>query len=637
MKHSRNCTVSTSFYDMAFFVTSLRKAKLYICTFLLTLIFGVHSHVTHAQAKQVPLLERTLTLNVDNKKAVDVFADIEKQTGCSFSYNAALIPETRLVSVHANKRSTREVLDKMFTGEIHYKTKGNYIILTKAPAKPKVIAGYVENAKGEKVAGASVYDESTMASATTNEYGYYEMKIKRDNPTMRLSVSKSNYSDTVIPLQPSAPTLQNIVIEEQKDTTLSHIARTVADSLRSKWNSASDWTVEQFARNKNVENISDTIYRDFQFSFVPFVGTNGRLSGNTVSDWSFNVLGGYNRGVRKGELAGLFNIDREDVSYGQIAGLANLVGGNVHGMQMGGLLNADLQDVKGLQIGGLVNFNLGTFEGVQMGGLINFNRKESHATHFAGLINVTTGNSRGAAFAGILNSHLGNYKGAQFAGLINLASGEINGAQIAGLVNVAKTVKGTQIGFLNISDSLSGIPIGFISYVHKGYHKLEVSSNDLFYLNASLRTGVNQFYNIINVGIQPKQRIDTNSVWTYGYGIGTAPKINRWLFLNIDLTGNTIMQKKTYSTDGTGDDYLVERKAWESFNLDNQLYLGAEVRLTKKIALTGGALVHCYLTDRDVLYPSIYDGGHPHYISEGTYDEVNMKVWVGWKVGVRFF
>jgi hypothetical protein len=49
---------------------------------------------------------------------------------------------------------------------------------------------------------------------------------------------------------------------------------------------------------------ADTTTVSMQFSFVPFVGTNGTNSGNVINDVSFNFLGGYSAGTRAFEMAG---------------------------------------------------------------------------------------------------------------------------------------------------------------------------------------------------------------------------------------------------------------------------------------------------------------------------------------------
>ncbi|MBX7051392.1 MAG: carboxypeptidase-like regulatory domain-containing protein [Flavobacteriales bacterium] len=586
-----------------------------------------------AQDSWVPPLERKVVVDFTNAKAVDVLANIEQLAGCRFSFNAHLISESQLVTVKAVQRTVREVLDKMFKGKIQYKSKNEYIILTKAPEQPKVISGYVENAKGEKVAGASVYDNTTMASATTNEYGYYEMKIRRETP-VQLQVSKSAYADTVVALQPATATLQNIMIEEEKDTTLQHALHTVRDSVLSVWSDVSAWTVEQFTRNPNVENIRDTLYREFQFSLVPFVGTNGRLSGNVTNGWSVNLIGGYNRGVRYGEFGGVFNVNREDVKYFQFAGMTNIVGGNFEGVQLSGFSNINMKRTTGIQFAGFNNLNFGETEGIQFGGFANTNLNKTSGVQFAGMANVNLGEFEGVqfggfanvnrkkteavSFAGFANCALNTMKGVQIAGAFNLALRDFQGVQISGLVNVAGRVKGSQIGVFNFADSLTGVPVGLLSFVNKGYHKIEFSYDELGYAGLAFRTGVRQFYNIIGAGVW-QQSMNDSVQWCFGYGIGTAPKLGKKLSLNVDLVSKQFVLAN------------VDR-----LNLLNRLAVGVDFHVSKRFSLFAGVHVNGRIYDHDADPIPGQDAVHEFY-QDRLDSSYSMDAWLGWTAGIRLF
>ncbi len=587
-------------------------------SFFLILAITFMTLMSISQSQVVPVLERKINIDFENRRTADVLDSIEQLSGCRFSFNSSLVDENKLITIHLHYKTVREALDKIFKGSLQYKGKGDYIILTKAPAQPKVISGYVENNKGEKVAGASVYDASTMASATTNEYGYYEMKIKRSNP-VALSVSKSNYADTVIKLLPSTPTLQSIVIEEKRDTSIRHMLRTVKDSVSSKLNAAGEWTVEQFTRNPNVENISDSIHREFQFSFVPFVGTNGRLSGNVTNDYSFNVIGGYNRGVKKAELAGMFNIDREDVGVVQFAGFSNIVGGSMTGAQFAGFNNINLKTSSGAQFAGFINVNSNGYKGAQFGGFANYTEGDLKGVSFAGFTNIVHGNVHGIVSSGFANLITGNVKGVQLSGFINLAADTLKGAQISGFMNVASIVKGAQIGVFNFADSLSGIPLGFISFVNHGYHKLELAYDELGYSNVSFRTGVHSFYNILTAGIQPKVINDTVD-WTFGYGIGTSPKLANKLYLNVDLSSQQI----------------VHGNVADQLNLLNKCYLGLDYQITKRISVTAGLVANGYITETGARVAPGSEDPHRFYTHPFN-SNYRMESWFGWKAGIRFF
>ncbi len=72
-------------------------------------------------------------------------------------------------------------------------------------------------------------------------------------------------------------------------------------------------------------------------------------------------------------------------------------------------------------------------------------------------------------------------------------------------------------------------------------HQLEFSADEVFYTNATLRTGVRKFYNTAGVGLNPQTG---NNLWHISYGIGTNFKIKNNLFSDICLSQQHISKGK---------------------------------------------------------------------------------------------
>ncbi|HLT75694.1 MAG TPA: hypothetical protein VKZ68_11425, partial [Ohtaekwangia sp.] len=372
--------------------------------------------------------------------------------------------------------------------------------------------------------------------------------------------------------------------------------------------------------------------------FVPFIGTNGGLSGNVINDYSFNMFGGYSLGNRVFEFGGLFNANRGNVSGVQIAGLANGVLGRSDAVQVAGLLNLGADEVYGAQISGLANVALASARGSGIAGMANVSLGDQRGVYVAGFANVSTGASgpvqmagftnlskgefRGAQVAGFTNVVTSNLKGAQISGFANVADGNVSGAQVASFFNFGRDVSGTQIGLFNYARSMRGVPVGLLSFVAKGYHKLEISADEIFYLNVAFRTGVRHFYNILTVGAKPQSFDQEQSFWTFGYGIGTAPKLAKWLSLNVDVTSSQIVYGKI-----------------EKINLLNKVYTGLDFHLTKNFSVFGGITLNGQVTDRFYTeYPELFTHYEPSIIKERTLsNDLNLRMWWGGKVGIRFF
>ena len=579
------------------------------------------------QSKPIPILERKITISFKDEKISSALNKIGQQGEFSFSYNSSIISETETVTLEIVDKSVREALNSIFKGSKNYKEKNGYLILTQAPPPPKVettviiLSGYVEDeTTGEKIPDASVYNKATLSSAVTDEFGYYKIKFDKKDSTALLSVSKKDYKDTLVAITIPGSQYLNISISPIGKDSLKVEATSTSkpDSIIQK----EDIVNFPYGSEANVRNISDTLYREVQISFLPFLGSNGRLSGNVINDYSINMLGGYSLGTKQIELGFFFNIDRGNVSFLQVAGFANVVGGSVYGAQGAGFFNLNRGEVKAAQFSGFANINLDEARGVQFSGGSNINLKSADGVLAAGFVNYTGASSYGVQVAGFGNFQMGNYRGSQIAGFTNFASEKLSGSQISAFYNHGRNVRGTQIGIFNYADSLGGVPIGLVSFVRTGYHKLEISADEVFYTNLAFRTGVNKFYNILSAGMMPEQTADGKNVWTFGYGIGTAPRIAKWLYLNFDLTSQHV-NKGSFTNE---------------LSSLNKISAGFDFQMAKKFSLYVGATLNGYLTKTTFTdYPELFTNYQPKFIrDENLSGDINLKMWWGAKVGLRF-
>ena len=585
---------------------------------------------------QAPLLERKISLSIDNERLDVALKRISGAGNFTFSYNPQILDGGKVVKHTFVNKSIREILDEVFKGSVEYKARGKYLILTRGSQtaqQPAILTGYViDEATGERLKDVSIYDPVTLTSTITDSFGYFEIKIDRPSPDLILSVNRANYADTLVYVE-SRDRLLNIPIKINKEK-VAVIADSVGQKVKRFW----EKQVLLFEKNKNLRNIDDTLYRKTQVSFVPFVGTNHKMSGHVINDYSFNILGGYALGVRKLEIGGLFNLVRGDMTGVQFGGLLNGVGGKMtgvqfagvfngnryasRGLQFAGVLNLNTDDTEGLQAAGVGNITAGRQDGPQLAGVFNIASHETDAVQLAGVFNLAAKNIRGAQVAGVFNLSGKNIKGVQVAGVMNVAGKRIRGAQVAGVLNIASRVKGSQIGLVNIADSVQGVPIGLISFVWKGYHKIEVSADEIFYTNLSFRTGVRQFYNIFTAGAKPATYGDNETLWTFGYGLGTAPRLSRKLFLNFDLTSNQIVQGNTI----------------DAINLLNKVYVGFDYQFLRKMSLTFGATINGHVTKNSVdTYPELFTEYQPDIFYERDFGSGHhLKMWFGGKIGLRF-
>ena len=576
----------------------------------------------------VPILERKISITATNEKISSILNRIGQLGGFSFSYNSAIISQEESVSLNITNKSIREVLNEIFKDNMNFKEKGNYLIITKATAPLSknnivvvVLNGYVEDGKtGEKIADASVYEKSSLTSTITDQYGHFNLKLDKKSDSVTISVSKKNYRDTLVSITASdnqyfkismLAVIDSVVDIEQTET----IDTTIVDS---------NDLVFPYEDEPNVQNIHDTLYQLVQVSILPFIGTNERLSGNVINDYSLNLFGGYSLGTRQIELGFFVNMDRGDVSWLQVAGFGNLVGRNVYGIQAAGFANVNGGETKAVQLAGFANTNLGESRGVQVAGFANTNLKSMNGVQVAGFSNVTIGNSRGAQIAGLSNVQVGDYRGSQIAGLTNIATEKISGSQISVLFNHGRRVQGTQIGLINYADTLGGVPIGLLSIVKSGYHKIELSADEVFYTNLAFRSGVRKFHTMLMAGFKPQQSLNPSdtSVWTFGYGLGTARKLTRWLYLDLDLSSQHV-NKGSFTN---------------ALSLLNKAYVCLDFQVAKKFSIATGITLNGFLTRTTYSeYPELFTDYTPRIIyDENLNHDINLKMWWGAKVALRF-
>ena len=643
-------------------------------TKLITIIFLLSFVIT--AYSEVPVLKRKVSMSVDKVSLEKVIVILANEANFNYSYNAKIIDVDTLVSLHVENSSVKDVLDAILDPEITYKVTGNHLILIKEIPKGErdkknvkyEIKGYIfDSETGEALVNVSVFDPSGLVAALSDNQGYYTLTVTGKYEQLNLFYSKKNFYDTLIIVSPSDHSIDLSMARQYPDYDVPTIAR--LDPVT--YTPVEDvGIVQKFVRQEErlqAENIDIVETRIGQISIWPNVGTNLKMSGQVENRISLNILAGYSAGVKGVEVGGLVNIDRKNVFGLQIAGLGNVVGGTTTGAQIGGIFNNSRFDFKGLQLAGISNVILDTIGGVQVAGISNVLRGTMHGWQVAGINNYTSESVDGVQLAGISNiarkdvdvlqvagifnigenvygfqvsglvnaarknvggwqiAGLANYSKSvrlsQLAGLGNISAERVKGAQIAGLFNYSKYVDGGQIGFINIADSVGGIPVGFISIVRKGYHKIDLSAEEVLYANFTYKIGVRRFYNMFTAGIQPGSE---GPVWGFGYGIGGQIGTRRAV-VSLDLKGTQIMEN-------------VDEQA---FNVSFRFSPIVGIRIVKRLSLFVGPALNLHVSDlKDAVTGEFITNIAPEktLIWEDVPGEnTQFQLWGGGTIGLRIF
>jgi len=632
------------------------------------------------------ILEKPISLKVQDEKLSSVLKNIALQSNISFSYNPANI-EDKTIDFQSKQQPLRIVLNQILPSNISYKVKGKYLILEKVVIQeykaPKhfMVGGYiVDSRSGRRIEGVSIYEKATFASTASNQFGYYEMQLPTEQERFTLYIEKTGYQKEEIQLSRNKTGLVNVAItlnlvekplkKELIDFTFlpeidSLDIQPLPDSLY-KTTPSLRYRISQTKYNITIKtarfftstiqeihfrNLDTTLSKKFQVSFLPTISTNRFLGGNTVTRYSFNVLVGYNQGVRMFEIGGMMNINAQDVGYAQVGGIGNIVGGNVYGVQIGGVFNRVHNSVRGIQVGGLINIVSNDFKGFQVTSTSNWNKKKTLGIQVSGFLNHTK-NMEGIQVAGTFNNVSQNMYGIQASGLGNFVGGNTEGIQVASLFNWSKkNIKGIQVsGFLNRAKKIEGIqasgfinytqkahyalqlgviniatdsthqllPIGMLSIVKNGYKRLEVSTDELQNYYLSFKTGVPLFYNIISLGTHA---YNGNQNLITGYGLGTSFPMGKKFLLDINASISQIANP--------------EKEAWLQNGLV-KISLGAEYKIWKHWSVFGVSSFNQWFSETQQNFYEFYKKIPSTKISENTQNGLYTANWIGFQGGVRF-
>lgn len=620
---------------------------------------------------QTPILERVVTANCTNctvDKGLDAISAVGK---FNFSYNSDLIEAGKLINLDVQNEPVRTALNQVLGDDFTYKDKGDHLILKKVkktvskPSKSKYeINGYVIDSRtGDRIPYASIYDNSMSYSAVSDEFGYYSMTLPYSQELVGLTYSRKNYSDTLILIRPQEDYYLNIKLRKKLPAI---------DKVEAK--PAIENPVEEVGivklvvpdvQKAHIENVTEMRERKAQVSLLPLIGTNTTMSGVTENKVSVNIFAGYSGGVDGVEVGGFLNIVRQDVKGAQFAGFGNITGGKTKGTQFAGFFNNNRGSITGVQAAGFNNFVMDTIRGAQLAGFNNIVVGRLDGIQASGFNNIATKNSDGIQVAGFSNialkdlnraqaagflNYAGNVKGIQVAGFGNVTKGEMNGTQIAGffnsgtdvkgvqisgfmnfclremsgtqltsMLNVGGKIKGTQVGFLNFADSVSGATIGFFSFVLKGYHEVEVTANEVFYLNPMFKTGTHRFYNIFAASFYPRPDRD---MYALGYGIGTDFHLGKRLDLNIDAIGYHINEDPFWT---------------DNLNMLTKTRLNLGVMLFKGVYFVVGPEFNLYMSHRyDLDNNRLGSTIAPYTFYDKDVRGTNLQMWVGGTAGFRF-
>ncbi len=161
--------------------------------------------------------------------------------------------------------------------------------------------------------------------------------------------------------------------------------------------------------------------------------------------------------------------------------------------------------------------------------------------------------------------------------------------------------------------------MGLLSIVRDGYRKAELWGGDAMNLGIGFKTGVRRYYNFLTVGTQFS---GSNTVISYGYGIGSEFNLPDDRYLNVELLSHHLMEDKWWR--------------YERINILNQLRVTYAFDLDERWQFFAGPVLNVQVLRKG----SEENNGSriaPYHILEFGSRHADTWVWAGINAGFRFW
>ncbi|MEZ4901644.1 MAG: carboxypeptidase-like regulatory domain-containing protein [Spirosomataceae bacterium] len=185
----------------------IRFMKLSLIQSFIAMIFTGISLARDVSAQE--LLNRKISIQIENQAVITILASIEKQADVKFTYRPKLIASSQKFSLNATNETLSQVLDKVFNPlKIKYKVIGNQIILSRlattansSSVEEKLevpslhleavadlqVVGTVVDEKGVGLPGVSVFVKGTQRGTSTDQNGKFSLSVADDKALLVFS------------------------------------------------------------------------------------------------------------------------------------------------------------------------------------------------------------------------------------------------------------------------------------------------------------------------------------------------------------------------------------------------------------------------------------------------------------------
>lgn len=276
----------------------------------IAMIFAGVSLAKNAEAQD--LLNRKISIRIENQDLEDAISTIEKQGDVKFTYRPKLVSISQKITLNVSNEPLSQVLDKILIPlKIKYKVFNNQVVLSRLVVSnnhtekdnsiilstnqeneitDNSIKGTVTDEKGEKLPGVSVTIKGTIRGATSNTNGEYSIAVPDEKAILVFSfvgykaqeVLVGNRTNLNVILKVDTKSLEEVVVvgygvQKKKDLT----------------GAISTINGDMFKERKETQ-VSQALQGAMSGVLVTRNGGNGSMGGATIRIRGITTIGNSN-------------------------------------------------------------------------------------------------------------------------------------------------------------------------------------------------------------------------------------------------------------------------------------------------------------------------------------------------------
>ena len=178
-----------SIQDVFFFIMRISLTQMLIMALLTSVVYS-------AELRGQEIMERKVTLDLQNRQVKSILSAVAKEASVRFTYNPNSINVDRKISIQVNDRTLEEVLQEIFGPHVIFELVGTEIILKEKAAEHRGVStqvaihnvrGKVTDDSGQPIPGVSVIEKGTVNGTATDAEGQYTINVEGDDAILVFS------------------------------------------------------------------------------------------------------------------------------------------------------------------------------------------------------------------------------------------------------------------------------------------------------------------------------------------------------------------------------------------------------------------------------------------------------------------